>query len=758
MKLINKIFLGTVALSLMAGFQSCNDDDETTLEGAKTVYIEITPSELQLSPGDQMALSARVTNGSGDVIDTPVTWSVVDETVAEIIPVYEQITEEVPVTPAEGEEGDENGEENSTESKAEGDTDPVEGDDEPETITVTRDGDFLYFAVRALKGSQGKQTLVRATLEDGRYAVAPLNVIAGSIEGALTMLTTGRRSYTDDGFDTVWVKVNPITLLEDCQLSYSVEFENVYAEDKSDMGGEFQFIPGSDIVYGRDYYNKPPYATDDKDARTEMLDWVGVVYRAPRMVGNAVFTVTLSDGESSESVDTKILVAPKISPGFEVNGVRPGPQEENPSNIKHTLINVVMDVNSSYKVGACLGVQGQCHAVDIDNALACETNGLFKWDVTGSGVLVKGMEFDMDYPEGAPYPGGYVSYLVVESGIREGTSTITYTLPDKVMTCNIKVENFAVSHPVERVIFRELSVDMGDGEMQLGKEVDERTFIIGDRADATLEVLVAPDVANEYHKVEVTSSDPSVISVDPVGQDAGYNRTFTANKPGTAVITGTALDKSKTFIATVIDKVTKVELTGVPTKLMKGDVVEIEAKVTMVSGKPDWIPQCVFTVSDPAVAAIENIPGAPNKVKFTALAEGEVELSVNCDGLTAGPVTISIMDSSDAEINNDNISDAIVVFDPDTDGNFFLGVSSPEHEGESDLLMFYVDLYREELDGECVFEDATVQYKGATYDGSNINLTLAIDPDDEECVLINGTITLPNGTVLTINLRANLEQ
>lgn len=86
MKPISKMFLGVVALTLMACFQSCSDD----MKKVNTLNIEITPSEIILTPGDQTALSCRVTNGSGNVVDTPLTWSVVDEAVAEIIPMYEQ--------------------------------------------------------------------------------------------------------------------------------------------------------------------------------------------------------------------------------------------------------------------------------------------------------------------------------------------------------------------------------------------------------------------------------------------------------------------------------------------------------------------------------------------------------------------------------------------------------------------------------------------------------------------------------------------
>ncbi len=754
MKLINKIFLGTAALTLMAGFQSCNDDDETTLEGAKTVYIEITPSDISLSPGDQLALSCRVTNGSGDVIDTPVTWSVLDETVAEIIPVYEEITEEieVPVT-GDDNEGDE------SETAAEGDTEDVEGDDDTsktETITITKDGDFLYYAVRALKGSQGKQTLVRATLEDGRYAVAPLNVVSGSVDGALTLITEKRRSYTDDGFDTVWVKVTPVSLLEDCQLSYKAEFTKVYAEDKTDTGGKFEFLEGYDIVYGADVYDKPPYKLTENDAaRTEMKDWVGVVYRAPRMVGEAVITVSLSDGESSSEVEANVLVAPKVSPGFEVNGERPLPQEPNPSNIKQTLINVSMDINSSYKLGVCLGVIGQAHTVDIENAIACEDNGLFKWDVNGSSVLVKGIEYDLEYPVGQAYPQGYVSYLLLESGIREGLAVITYTMPDQVLTCNLTVENFAVSHPVERVIIRELSVDNNDGVIVTGKELDERTFVIGENDNATLEILVAPEDANDFHEVDVVSSDPSIIEVEPKVDGEGYNRKFTAKKPGQAVITASALDKSKTMIAYVVDKVLAVNLDDAPAKIMKCDVVEMSANVRMKSETDNWIPQCQFTVDDQSIASIENVAGKPNVVRLTALAEGVVTLGVTCDGVTATPVSIEVLDSSDTTITTEDTKEVILTFEDEVAG---LYITSKDSESDYDLFTAE-DLEREDVYGDYEYEDIYVKFKGAGYSGAKLSFTVTADPDDDEYVFINGTVTLPNGSVVTFsNLRAILEQ
>ena len=99
MKLFNKIFLGAAAIAALGTMQSCSDD--ATLADSNAVYIEITPSDIQLTVGKTQRLSARVSNDDGKTIETPVKGWVDDESVVRLYPVYKEI--ETPPTPEDPE-------------------------------------------------------------------------------------------------------------------------------------------------------------------------------------------------------------------------------------------------------------------------------------------------------------------------------------------------------------------------------------------------------------------------------------------------------------------------------------------------------------------------------------------------------------------------------------------------------------------------------------------------------------------------------
>lgn len=84
MKLLNKsIYLGMAALTAMTLVSSCSEDN--TLNGADEVYITLKPSAVSLSLGDTVKVHASVSNVSGAEIDTPVVWSIDDESVARVV-------------------------------------------------------------------------------------------------------------------------------------------------------------------------------------------------------------------------------------------------------------------------------------------------------------------------------------------------------------------------------------------------------------------------------------------------------------------------------------------------------------------------------------------------------------------------------------------------------------------------------------------------------------------------------------------------
>lgn len=152
----------------MGIFVGCNEDD--TLDGATEVYITLNPTDIILRVGDTIKISALVTNLSGDRINTPVAWSVLDEKVAKIL----------------------------------GDT-----------------------AIVCVLGAQGKETKLKAELVNGKYALTSVTVTTNLPKGITPvneegLVISSKRSY-DITHDSVLFAVSPKELLEDFIPQYTIE-------------------------------------------------------------------------------------------------------------------------------------------------------------------------------------------------------------------------------------------------------------------------------------------------------------------------------------------------------------------------------------------------------------------------------------------------------------------------------------------------------------------------------------------------------
>ncbi len=169
MKLYKKSTIGLLAALFCGGaFVGCSE--EATLEGADKVYITMNPADITLRVGDTVRFSAMVENLSGDAINTPISWSVLDESVAKIL----------------------------------GDT-----------------------AVVCQPGAQGKSTKLRADLANGQYGLANISVVTHLPEGVCAVDTAGNaitsyRSYFMADDSVVFV-VTPKELLEDYVPTYTAE-------------------------------------------------------------------------------------------------------------------------------------------------------------------------------------------------------------------------------------------------------------------------------------------------------------------------------------------------------------------------------------------------------------------------------------------------------------------------------------------------------------------------------------------------------
>lgn len=720
MKLLNKFLFGTAVIASLATLPACSEED--TLNGADDIYIELAPTDIELQAGDTVRISARVSNVSGHDIATPIVYTTDDESVARVVKMYKWVNEsqvkpgDVVVDPATAlsrAEGEGEGEGNT-------DVDNPEEPAEPEQPTgpvkvLIEDG----WGITGIQGAQNKSTLLRATLENGMFAVTPVSVVYRSVRNALTPGQTFKRSYQRQANDTCWFNLQPIALIDEFTPSYKIELTESHPGINGK--GEVQEIKKGDDVFTFIHENPAENIVIDRE-----LGRIGVVYTAPRICGKATCTMTLTNGEDDVECSQEILIYPKISPGFEVNGVRPLAQEANPSNIKIALMSVSMDINSTYLVGACLGVEGFWDQ-DICNAYAAEKAGMFKWTVDGSSVIVEDQFADFDYN------GGYVAYLKVRSGIQEGLSVITYHMPDTTLVCNLSVENYNIAHPVERIVVS-----------SNGTEVDEVTFTMGQ--PASLEISVVPDASFEYHVPEVEISDPSILSIEPRDDNSGFSRNFKTLKPGVTYLHIKSLDKEKTVKVTVVDAINRVSISPNSNQsVLIGESINFTASVFMASNTSvptqNPIAPVEWIVSDPNIATLTVDPANQMKATLTGVAEGEVTVQAVCGDRRSAATTVKVEAMSDIHLGSD-VEGGMIYAGPDAGTiELFIG----------DLLLTFAADYDEATPNYVTSASGTttVNYGASTYDNCQFTITVAQGADAEHYV-VNGTITLPNGMKIFI--------
>ncbi len=711
MKSINKFIFGSAIFASLGVFQACSDEDNT-LAGSDDIYIELANSDIELAYGDTLELSARVSNVSGSTIETPITWSVDDESVAKIVDIvkYERVPSK---SRAEGEDSGE-GDSSETPETPENPENPENPGDNDEA-QKPQYREVITKGITCVQDAQGKSTVVRATLENGRFAVAPVSVVSRRLRDALSVALSYKRSYQRQPNDTVWFNLSSIGLVDECKFDYEITLNDYYPGVNS--LGELKEVSDAEKVF-----TYPNEEKEDNIVIDRKYSRIGVVYTAPRVCGKAscVFTMTNNEGESV-SATAPILIYPKVSPGFEYLGVRPLAQEPNPSNPKYTLIAVDMDINSTYEQGVCLGVEGGWDQ-DIFNAYAAEVNGLFYWDVSGSSVIVDKVFTDFDYES------GYVSYIKVRSGIQEGLTVLTFYMPDTTLVCNLSVVNYNLRFPVDRIV---TSIN--------GEEVDEVTFTFGQ--PATMQIGLEPDASFSYHIPEVVSLDPSIITVNERGTEDGLDRTFTLHKPGTTYLDIKALDKTKRVKVTVNDAVSRVALTPTaPQDLLIGESCSLQASVYMAA-TPNvpvaTLPAPIeWHVSQPGIIELVQTGAQGTGANIKALAAGSVEVYATCDGRQSAPVTITVSEISD------------VVYEGNVEAYINVG------ETESLIGLLVGDVYTEfpatynadALDFACTASGVTssFSYNGTDYDNCQFDVVITKGSDANHFV-INGTFTLPNG-------------
>ena len=258
-------------------FSAC--EEEATLDGATEVYITLNPTDISLRIGDTVKISAKVTNVSGKIINTPISWSLADETVAKLL------------------------------------------------------GDS---AIVAVNGGQEKKTTLKATLENGKYAITTVSVLRNLPEGVTCVANdstmpemTSKQSYNIP-HDSVMFAVSPKTLLYDYEPK--VKLEGVTAYD-----------PLTTINYEKGI--------------------VTVHFTSPRESGEGKITVSLGESSTAQSGSCTITIAPQIFATFYGEyyanmpylATRPG-KEILPMYFAYTY-EKEMDINTSDTIRIAMNVQ-----------------------------------------------------------------------------------------------------------------------------------------------------------------------------------------------------------------------------------------------------------------------------------------------------------------------------------------------------------------------------------------------------------------
>lgn len=663
MKFVNKLFIGAAVLSVAGAFTSCKED--ATLSGADAVYITMGQTDISMLVGDSIPLTAAVTNASGDNIPCEVTWSVDDQSVVSIVPQLKRIKNPDYVAPEDPGSPDEGGED--TEATA------AEGD---ESGDVTTPGDnanpeYLYeptgvLCIKALPGSQGKQTIVRATLENGMYAMTTVTVGRNTLDdNTITAEREQMSTYFENFADTCWFDINPINVIDDYDVSYSFRMIETVSDPSLLVPGEDKFTPSAET----------PIFIDRENSR------VGVVFQAPRLTGKAVCKLTLTQRNAEGEVElekadsTELIIFPLITAGLEYqqNGVtvRPGPGIQTPSNIKPRLETVSLDLNSEHLVGVCIGLITSNSRVDIPNAIAAEKAGYFTWELDGSSVLAEEMFIDENYTS------GYVSYLKVRSGIRTGFTRIKFTIPGSCIDsdtepqeflCDITVLDFNTEYPVNDVVLSNMILNEDDPDPAYHEYADNELIEAYIGTPLNIYAVTDPDASFAFHIPEVTSSDPSVLKVEARGSADGTRREFTPLKEGEVTLTFKSLDKEKSVRVKVHDRI-KTIAWGEPSewsapetpKILVGNSVVAALDVTMHS-QPDspigvykgetlqWIS------SDPAGLGITVDPSDSRRATVSAIAAGSYTITAGIPGEYTITRTIEVQELSGIEFTDDVVT------------------------------------------------------------------------------------------------------
>lgn len=590
----NSIYMG-IAVATVAIASSCSEDD--TLSGAKAVYITLDPAAVNLSLGDTVKVSASVSNISGDEISTPISWTIDDESVAKVVEFRDTVF-------------------------TAGDTIYTALPDSTQFIIpreVKSIGDKLYTGVVANPGSQGKSTLLRATLSNGKFAVATVTVTNHSPSG-VTPLSENVRVYRPSDVmvrDTVWFAVEPWAIVED----YVPTFKLTKTDD-----GPSQMTADEDAVV-IDHANKH----------------VGVVLLPDRSYGEYDLSLTIGGNGDVVSGSTTVTVGPGIKVGMwdpDVEGMS-APSGDQFYGFNYEVRKTV-DINSEVKVWARLMVEGG-RPEDIANA-----HTSYSWDmVSGNSLMITGMEeISNEY--------GFDCVLTLRAGISTGDNVINFCSPDTAaltMSAYITVLDYNKDYPVKDIV-----VTPNDPNMSLDN------LVASAAGNLELDVKVDPLTSLAYHRPEVTVANPEILEFVSY---TGTLMTFRGIKPGTTTFTLKSLDIEKTFSVTVVEEIVEINWLSAADRLVAGQTDVYSINVRTASGETNTLP-VVWKSSNPAVL---EVTGSGETASVKAVAEGTATITATITSATGKVTTATRMVTVTGGLDDIIVTDAD--FDAGGDAGYY---------------------------------------------------------------------------------------
>lgn len=751
MKRFNRILMSVAAAAAYCGVlftSSCKEDD--TLGGAKAVYIEMDQTDISLLVGDTVRLSAHVSNVSGKEIVTSIKWSVDDPSVVDLReltdwsrkknsgyvapPVVEEPDDATEPEEGEEAEGDESGEaagtpEAGADSEFEADGTP-KGTRNPDGTITSPDGRFIYtpskyWAIIGQPGAQGRTTNLRASLENGKFAMTTVSVKRSSVGGLLEPEQADWSSYYTIKDDVAWFRVDQIGLVDEYDVHFDFEFTPAEGADE----GEFIF----------------PEETFRVDRENKLI---GMAYIAPRSVGKGTCTITIGNEEESAEASMNILIMPRISGGFEeydeTTGLtrRPLAAGETPSNLKSKNMTKTIDMNSVDSVGVCFYVDGD--DIDIANARKAQEAGYLQWTVEGSGILVTQEYFD-DYLSGT-ISAGYVTYIKFTSGSRPGSARLFLSSPARFpeedesspytgavdFVCDITVADFNTTYPVHGIVLVYDKDTIPEGQ---AVTVKSSTF--------DLDVDTDPSESFLYRTPTVTSSAPDVLNLKTSTSENKHIYSFDVLKPGKTTLTFQALDVTRELEVTVNDRVNRLGWAGSPAETLSPGATSPIAVNVFLASNPDMaaaqLPEYItvdWTSSNPQVATVTPDASDPRNATIETLTEGTTTITCIVGGIPYDHV-LTVVSRQDAVYTDDN-TDTCLIYDNE-DGTWLLYI---EHGKDVTSVIFTAG----SLSGSATGSDAMVELSGDPIEGCSYELSIT---PGAGTVVINGTVTLPDGTGLT---------